>query len=74
MTLGVTTEEVDVVIEIDEEQRAILQALVDTRLRNLSAEIRHTDSTPMRVDLRDERESLRRLVGVLEETPQAAHG
>jgi hypothetical protein len=63
-----------VVIDIDEEQRSILQGLVDTRLRNLSSEIRHTDSTPMRRDLRDERESLRLLITMLEPASQVAQG
>lgn len=50
------------VIEIDEEQRYVLHALVSSRLRNLSSEIRHTDSPPVRQSLRDEREVLRELV------------
>lgn len=49
------------VIEIDEEQRYVLHALVSSRLRNLSSEIRHTDSPPVRQSLRDEREVLREL-------------
>ena len=54
------------VIAIDEEQRNLLQVLVRSRLRNLSSEIRHTDSPPVRQSLRDEREVLRDLVAVLE--------
>ena len=54
------------VIEIDEEQRELLRDLVGTRLRNLSSEIRHTDSPPVRQSLRDEREVLRELTVVLE--------
>ena len=54
------------VIEIDEEQRNLLQVLVASRLRNLSSEIRHTDSPPVRQSLRDEREVLRDLAVVLE--------
>lgn len=58
------------VIEIDEEQRSLLQDLVGSRLRNLSSEIRHTDSALVRAGLRNEREVLRELTAVLE--PQAA--
>jgi hypothetical protein len=59
------------VIELDEEQRAVLGELVRSRLSNLSSEIRHTDSPPVRQELRDEREVLRELTVVLAATEEA---
>jgi hypothetical protein len=60
-----TAREVVVVIDIDESGRVELYELVDARLRNLSTEIRHTDSPSLRRDLRNERETLRSLVAQL---------
>jgi hypothetical protein len=59
------------VIELDEEQRAVLGELVRSRLSNLSSEIRHTDSPPVRQELRDEREVLRELTVVLAASEEA---
>jgi hypothetical protein len=59
------------VIELDEEQRAVLGELVRSRLSNLSSEIRHTDSPPVRQGLRDEREVLRDLVVLLAPAEEA---
>ena len=50
------------VIDIDESGRVELYDLVDSRLKNLSSEIRHTDSPALRRDLRNERETLRELM------------
>jgi hypothetical protein len=63
----VRTEEVAVIIEIDEKQRFMLSGLIDIRLSNLSTEIRHTDSPAVRQVLREEREALRSLVPLLSE-------
>ena len=52
-------------IELDEQQRAVLADLVDVRLGNLSSEVRHTDSPSVRRALRDEREALRGLAAQL---------
>ena len=57
-------------LELDTTQCAALCELLETRLGNLSSEIRHTDSPRVREDLRREREVLRgRLVSL---TPAAA--
>ena len=56
---GETAREVVVVIDIDESGRVELFELVDARLKNLSSEIRHTDSPSVRRVLREERETLR---------------
>jgi len=62
-----------VVIDIDESGRVELYELVDARLKNLSSEIRHTDSPALRRDLRNERELLRTLIVQLA-PPAAAVG
>ena len=58
-------------IKVDERQRAVLQTLVESRLGSLTAEIRHTDSPPVRQGLRDEREVLRDLVVLLAPAEEA---
>jgi hypothetical protein len=68
VTLVREAEEVAVIIEINDKQCFILSELVDIRLRNLSTEIRHTDSPSVRQVLRDERESLRSLAPLLSES------
>lgn len=57
-------------IELDARQSAALKDLLETRLSNLSSEIRHTDSPRVRQELRDEREILRDLLAQLQ--PAAA--
>jgi hypothetical protein len=48
-------------VELDAEEAAAVRQLVDARLVNLSSEIRHTDSPSVRRELRDLRDTLRRL-------------
>lgn len=60
------------VIELDDQHRGVLAGLVQSRLSNLSSEIRHTDSRPVRQVLRDEREVLRELTVVLAAAEGAA--
>ena len=57
-------------IELDTTQCAAVRDLLQTRLGNLSSEIRHTDSPRVRQELRDERDVLRALLSAL--TPVAA--
>ena len=59
------------VIELDDQHRVVLADLVRSRLSNLSSEIRHTDSPPVRQVLRDEREVLRELTVVLADAEEA---
>jgi len=49
----------------------VLVDLVRSRLSNLSSEIRHTDSPPVRQGLRDERKVLRDLVVLLAPAEEA---
>jgi hypothetical protein len=49
-------------IELDSVQCVTLREVLETRLGNLSSEIRHTDSPRVRQELRDEREVLRSLL------------
>ncbi len=46
-------------IELDATEVAAVRGLIETRLVNLSSEIRHTDSPRVRQELRDLREVLR---------------
>lgn len=46
-------------VELDADELAAVRHLVEARLVNLSAEIRHTDSPRVRQELRDLREMLR---------------
>ena len=46
------------VIDLDDEQRAVLADLIDRRLSNLPVEIRHTDHRELRQGLRAERDLL----------------
>lgn len=46
-------------IQLDATEAAAVRDLVETRLVNLSSEIRHTDSPRVRQELRDLREVLR---------------
>lgn len=48
-------------VELDAREVAAVRELIETRLVNLSSEIRHTDSPQLRQDLRDLRELLRGL-------------
>lgn len=48
-------------VELDADEAAVVRELIETRLANLSTEIRHTDSPRIRQDLRDLREILRGL-------------
>jgi hypothetical protein len=54
------------VVELTAAQVAVLRELLETRLGNLSSEIRHTDSPRVRQELRDERELLRELLADLQ--------
>jgi hypothetical protein len=49
-------------ITLDAVQREALADLLQTRLGNLSSEIRHTDTPRVRQALRDEREALTSLL------------
>ncbi|HWH28534.1 MAG TPA: hypothetical protein VNU26_06150 [Mycobacteriales bacterium] len=57
-------------LELDTTQCTALRGLLETRLGNLSSEIRHTDSPRVRQQLRDERDVLRGVLAAL--TPVAA--
>lgn len=59
------------VIEIDDVQADVLRDLIDSRLGNLSSEIRHTVNKQLRQGLRDERVALLGLVDTLGPTVQA---
>ena len=59
------------VIELQDQHRGVLVDLVRSRLSNLSSEIRHTDSPPVRQGLRDERKVLRDLVVLLAPAEEA---
>jgi hypothetical protein len=54
-------------VDLDTAHVAVLRELLETRLGNLSSEIRHTDSPRVRVELREEREALRSLLDALRE-------
>ena len=54
-------------IELTASQASALREVLDTRLGNLSSEIRHTDSPRVRQELRDEREALREVAQQLQE-------
>ena len=53
-------------VELDAHDVAVVRDLIEARLGNLSSEIRHTDSPRVRQELRDLRETLRRLRDRLE--------
>jgi hypothetical protein len=53
-------------IQIDAAQRAALAQLLESRVGNVSSEIRHTDSPRVRQELRAERELLRSVLSQLE--------
>lgn len=61
-------------INIDDEQQAVLLDLINSRLSNLPAEIRHTDNPEFRQGLRDERELLLSVVQALSPTAARASG
>lgn len=48
-------------LDVNADELAALRELIEARLSNLSAEIRHTDSPRVRQELRDLREVLRGL-------------
>ncbi|MFP5218714.1 MAG: hypothetical protein ACLGIG_03110 [Actinomycetes bacterium] len=52
-------------LELDTTQCAAMRELLETRLGNLSSEIRHTDTPRVRQELRDERDVLRGLLAAL---------
>lgn len=61
-------------INLDDEQQEVLLDLINSRLSNLPAEIRHTDNREFRQGLRDERELLMSLAQQLSQPAAQASG
>lgn len=53
------------VIELSDTQAVLLREVLETRLGNLSSEIRHTDSPQLRQELRAERDDLHSMLDAL---------
>lgn len=53
-------------IELSPEQAAVVYEILNNRLGNISSEIRHTDTPRFRQELREEREVLREVLGMLQ--------
>lgn len=53
-------------IVLDQLQERILRDLLQSRVTNLSSEIRHTDSPRVRQELREERDALRALLETMQ--------
>jgi len=62
-----TPEERAMLVELDEAQARAVRSVLEVRLGNLSSEIRHTDSPRVREELRQERETVRELLGKLDD-------
>ncbi len=60
------------IVELTSEQRDQLLQLVDVALREIGPEIRHTDSSSFRDDLRSQRGTLRSVHNLLADTVAAA--
>ena len=61
-------------IELTSEQRDLLVQLVDVAIGNISPEIRHTDSSTYKDDLKHQRGELRRLRDLLTAATPAEKG
>lgn len=62
------------IIELDDEQQEVLLDVINSRLGNLPAEIRHTDNREFRQGLRDERELLLSVLHALSPSAAQASG
>ena len=58
--------EATMTIVLDSAQAAVVREVLETRLGNLSSEIRHTDNPRVRQELRDERTVLRSVLEQLQ--------